>query len=151
MQAVKGFSGIAGGVALWLVLGPAGAAGSSTLFGHLGGNDGVAAIADRLIDDVAADPLLGRSFRDSNLKRIKLHHGRAAVRVDRRHPCHYSGDGMREVHAGHDISEAEFYGMVESLKRILVARGVAQADRNRLLALLAPLKRDVVRVPADGR
>jgi hemoglobin len=149
MRAVKWFSG-ACGLALWLALGPADAAGSSTLFVHLGGIDGVTAIANQLIDDVVADPVLGRSFRDSNLKRIKLHLAEQLCELAGG-PCHYGGDGMREVHAGHDISEAEFYGMVESLKRILAARGVALPDRNRLLALLAPLKRDIVRVPADGR
>ena len=54
---------------------------------------------------------------------------------------------IREVHAGHNISESEFYGLVDVLTDVMKARGVALGDRNRLLALLAPMKRDVVRVP----
>jgi hemoglobin len=51
---------------------------------------------------------------------------------------------MKEVHAGHHISEADFYGMVETLRRILKERQVGIAATNELLRLLAPMKRDVV-------
>jgi hemoglobin len=52
------------------------------------------------------------------------------------------------VHAGHQISEAEFYGMVEILRDSLRRHDVGLRERNELLALLAPMKRDVVDVPA---
>ncbi len=55
---------------------------------------------------------------------------------------------MREVHAGHDISESEFYGMVEVLRRNMINLHIGLGERNELLALLAPMKRDVVDVPA---
>jgi hemoglobin len=51
---------------------------------------------------------------------------------------------MKEVHAGHHISEAQFYGMVATLRDILRERGVDQRSTNQLLRLLAPMKRDVV-------
>ena len=59
----------------------------------------------------------------------------------------YSGDPMREVHAGHEISQAEFYGMVELLQVVLHEHHVAMRERNELLALLAPMERDVVEPP----
>jgi hemoglobin len=59
-------------------------------------------------------------------------------------PCQYSGDSMKEVHAGHHISEAEFYGMVQMLRDILKERHIDMASSNELLRLLAPMKRDVV-------
>jgi hemoglobin len=64
-------------------------------------------------------------------------------------PCHYSGDSMREVHAGHHISEAEFYGMVADLRVVLKQRNVGQRATNQLLRLLAPMKRDVVEPAAS--
>lgn len=121
-------------------------ASSETLYDRLGGKDGVTAIADQLIDRSASDPVTQRSFDKVNIPRLKrllaeqlcqLSHG----------PCHYSGDDMRQVHAGLGITEAEFYGMVEHLRDILNERGVAQADKNALLTLLAPMKRDVVDPP----
>ena len=58
-------------IALLLVLGANAAAAKASLYERLGGQSGVAAIADTLIDRVAADPTLGRSFADTNLKHIK--------------------------------------------------------------------------------
>jgi hemoglobin len=51
---------------------------------------------------------------------------------------------MKEVHAGHHLSEAQFYRMVETLRDILRERRVDQRSVNQLLRLLAPMKRDVV-------
>ena len=127
----------------------AASAAPATLYERLGGEPGVTAIATALIDRVAGDSMLGRSFKDSNLAQIKRHLAGQLCELSGG-PCRYEGDQMREVHAGHNISEAEFYGMVNALSEILHERAVALADRNQLLALLAPMKRDVVRVPADG-
>jgi len=114
-----------------------------TLYARLGGQAGVAAIADTLIERVASDPRMGRSFKDSDLGRIKRLLAEQLCDLSGG-PCHYSGDSMREVHAGHHISEADFYGMVETLRTILKERRVGLAATNELLRLLAPMKRDVV-------
>ena len=113
------------------------------LYDRLGGAAGVAAIADSLIDRVAADPMLGRSFKDSDLGRVKRLLAEQICELSGG-PCRYSGDSMKEVHAGHRISEAEFYGMVADLRDVLKERRVSQGTANRLLRLLAPMKRDVV-------
>lgn len=113
------------------------------LYDALGGEAGVAAIADSLIDRVSADPKLGRSFKDSNLDRIKKLLAEQICDLSGG-PCRYSGDSMREVHAGHHISEAEFFGMVADLRAVLRRRHVSQGATNELLRLLAPMKRDVV-------
>jgi hemoglobin len=55
---------------------------------------------------------------------------------------------MRETHAGHQITEAEFYGMVDSLRTVLRQRGTGITETNELLRLLAPMKRDIVEGPA---
>jgi hemoglobin len=116
---------------------------ADSLYSRLGGEQGVAAIAGSLIDRVASDPNLGRSFKDTNLKRIKRLLAEQICDLSGG-PCHYSGDSMKEVHAGHHISEAEFYGVVDTLRAILKERHVDLATRNELLRLLAPMKRDVV-------
>src|SRR6202451_2804786 len=113
------------------------------LYDRLGGEIGVAAIADTLIDRVTADPRLGRSFKDSNVGRIKRLLAEQICDLSGG-PCRYSGDSMREVHAGHHISEAEFFGMVADLRAVLKERHVSQGAANELLRLLAPMKRDVV-------
>ncbi len=115
----------------------------ASLYDRLGGAAGVSAIATALIDRVSSDPDLGRSFKDSKLDRIKKLLAEQICDLAGG-PCRYSGDSMKEVHAGHHISEAEFYGMVADLREVLKARHVSQGATNELLRLLAPMKRDVV-------
>lgn len=126
-----------------LLLVGAATASQASLYDRLGGAPGVAAIADTLIDRVSADPLLGRSFKDSKLERIKKLLAEQICDLSGG-PCRYSGDSMKEVHAGHHISEAEFFGMVADLRAVLKERHVSQGAANELLRLLAPIKRDVV-------
>jgi hemoglobin len=125
------------------VAGGAAAAAQAPLYDRLGGAAGVAAIAETLIDRVTADPALGRSFKDSNLDRIKKLLAEQICDLAGG-PCRYSGDSMKEVHGGQHISEAEFYGMVADLRDVLKERHVSQAAANELLRLLAPMKRDIV-------
>jgi hemoglobin len=128
---------------LLLLLSGIAAGAPARLYDALGGEAGVSAIAGSLIDRVSADPKLGRSFKDSNLDRIKRLLAEQICDLSGG-PCRYSGDSMREVHAGHHISEAEFFGMVADLRAVLKERHVSQGAINELLRLLAPMKRDVV-------
>ena len=84
-----------------------------------------------------------RSFQKINLKRLreKLNEQICALSNG---PCQYSGDSMKDVHGGLDITDAEFNGLVENLTTALNANGVGLREKNELLKLLAPMKRDVV-------
>jgi len=119
------------------------AAAGTPLYSRLGGDAGVAAISNTLIDRVAQDPRLGQSFKDTNLAHIKQMLAEQICELSGG-PCRYSGDSMRQAHAGHHIGEAEFYGMVADLRLILKERHVSQGATNELLRLLAPMKRDIV-------
>ena len=139
-------------VVAWITVASAATRGAApaTLYERLGGQSGVAAIAVSLIERVATDPHLGRSFEGTNRTRIEQHLTQQICQLAGG-PCHYEGDPMRTVHAGQKITEGEFYGMVEVLEDVLKSRQIALADRNQLLRQLAPMKRDVVQIPpADG-
>jgi hemoglobin len=56
---------------------------------------------------------------------------------------------MRQVHANHHITSGEFYGVVEVLRSAMRDHGVGMRERNELLALLAPMKRDIVETSAS--
>jgi len=118
----------------------------TSLYDRLGGSVAVSAIASDLIDRTAASHRLGRSFQGAKIERIKRLLAEQICQLAGG-PCAYSGDPMREVHAGHEISQAEFFGMVEILRSVLDDHGVALRERNELLALLAPMERDVVEAP----
>jgi hemoglobin len=128
---------------LLLYCGAVAAQARPSLYDRLGGEAGVAAIAGTLIDRVAADPVFGRSFKDAKLERIKNLLAEQICELSGG-PCRYSGDPMKQVHAGHHISEAEFYGLVADLREILKQRHVSIGATNELLRLLAPMKRDIV-------
>lgn len=121
----------------------AGAQAKTALYTRMGGEKVVTAVVDDTIDRVVADHRLGRSFDGANIARIKRLLAEQICDLAGG-GCHYSGDPMKEVHAGHHISEAEFYGLVELLRSSLARHHVALAERNELLALLAPMERDVV-------
>jgi hemoglobin len=115
----------------------------TSLYTRLGGEAGVAAISNTLIDRVAQDPRLGQSFKDANLGHIKQMLAEQICELSGG-PCRYSGDSMKQSHTGHHIGEAEFYGMVADLRVILKDQRVSQGATNELLRLLAPMKRDIV-------
>lgn len=120
-----------------------------SLFLRLGGTAGVTAIAGTLIDRVAADPITAPSFKGTQLPRIKRLLAEQLCDLSGG-PCHYSGDPMKEVHAGHHIGEAQFYRMVEILRVEMGERHVDARSTNQLLRLLAPMKRDVVEHASGG-
>jgi hemoglobin len=114
-----------------------------SLYARMGGQSVIEAVVSETIDRTAADPHLNQSFDGTNIKRIKRMLAEQICDLSGG-PCHYSGDTMRQVHAGHHISEAEFYGLVQLLRSALIEHHVRLRERNELLALLAPMKRDVV-------
>ena len=133
-------------VLLLLTVGGPAAAGAS-LYVRLGGQSAIESISATLIDRVVADPVMGRTFKGTKLPRIKQKLAEQLCELTGG-PCKYSGDPMTEVHAGHNITEADFYGMVQSLRTLLRERGTGLAETNELLRLLAPMKREVVEGPA---
>lgn len=128
--------------AAFLVMGSARAS-TSTLYERMGGEPVVSAVVGDLIDQAASEPRLKRSFAKVGLKRLKQSLARQICEISGG-GCAYEGDSMHDVHAGLGITQAEFYGLVELLRRDLRAHGVALRERNELLALLAPMKRDIV-------
>lgn len=114
-----------------------------SLFDRLGGAATVAAVANEVIDETAAHPELKRSFDGVNLPRVKAMLVEQLCNVSGG-PCAYTGDTMVDVHAGLKITEAEMNGMVEILRLVMIRHGIGIKERNELLAILAPMKRDVV-------
>ena len=115
----------------------------ASLYQRLGGEVVVTRIASDTLDTVTADPRLNAPFRKVNIVRLK---GRLALFLCAATGggCQLEGDSMREIHAGLDITEAQLYGMVEALRAAMVHSGIGLRERNELLALLAPFKRDIV-------
>jgi hemoglobin len=116
-----------------------------SLYERLGGTSKVTAFVNQTIDKVAANPATNNSFDKVNLQHVKdmLIEQICSLTGG---GCRYTGDTMRDVHAGHHVSNAEFFDLVEVLRDAMRAQEVPLAARNELLEILAPMKRDVVKL-----
>ncbi|MGH8491779.1 MAG: group I truncated hemoglobin [Moraxellaceae bacterium] len=116
---------------------------ADSLYARLGGAVGVQKIVHELITDSVADPVTKRSFAKFNRPRLEKLLEQQICQLSGG-GCRYEGDSMKVSHAGLEITEAEFYGMVEHLRQVCDRQGIDQKSKNELLALLAPMKPDVV-------
>ena len=116
---------------------------SQTLFQRLGGKDAIVAVVDDFVGNVAGDARINRRFASTNIPRLKQ------MLVDQicagtGGPCTYSGRDMKSAHTGMNISDAEFGALVEDLIKSLDKFKVPEREKNDLLAILGPMKGDIV-------
>lgn len=113
------------------------------VFAAFHGVDGVGRIVDGMVDRVVKDPRTADIFRETDLVRT-----RRTLKEQFCYllggPCDYTGRDMSSSHADIGSTTAEFNALVENLQAAMDAEGVPFGMQNRLLAKLAPMKRDVV-------
>ncbi|MGM0633436.1 MAG: group I truncated hemoglobin [Pseudomonadota bacterium] len=115
------------------------------LFEALGGHTGVEQIVDNFIIEIANDPRVLPRFEDSNVERFRDKITEHFCMITDG-PCEYTGDTMVRVHAGMQISSAEFNAVVEDLMDAMDEAGTPVSAQNRLLARLARLRPDIIRI-----
>jgi len=62
-------------------------------------------------------------------------------------PCTYSGRDMKTTHKGMKVTTAAFNALVEDLVSALDTFNVGKQEKDELLAVLGPMKKDIVEVP----
>ena len=117
--------------------------GSRSLYERIGGEPVITAVVEETVETMAANPRVNQSYEKVDLKRLKKMVVEQICALSGG-PCIYSGDDMKITHAGLDITEAEFVAQVETLRAALDHQHVGTREKNELLRLLAPMKRDVV-------
>jgi hemoglobin len=118
---------------------------ASSLYERLGGLDAIEAVVDSFVGRCAADDRINRKFERTDIPRLKK------MLVDQiceatGGPCAYTGRGMRETHDGMQVTAGEFDALVEDLVTTLGAFDVPQAEQEELLALLGPMREEIVEV-----
>ena len=116
-----------------------------TLYERLGGLDAITAVVEKFRDTVAADDRINLKFARTDLGRLRK------MLIDQvceatGGPCHYGGRGMREAHAGMKVTRGEFDALVDDLVRTLKEFKVPAREQSELLAILGPLKGEIVEV-----
>ena len=108
-----------------------------------GGQDGIRAMANRLVDISLADARIRPIFEQHDQVRLRrtlfeqfcfiLNAG-----------CSYTGRDMKAAHKGMGLTRADLNALVENLQRAMREQQVPFPAQNRFLAKLAPMDRDVV-------
>jgi hemoglobin len=148
---------VAAAVALLCPLRPVGAAdlpaaviapapADDALYRALGEMPGIKALIGVFIGQIVSDPRLLPFFRNAKPEHINKQLVSQVCELTGG-PWVYQGPDMVAAHENFTITAADFNALVEALQRAMNLRGIALSTQNRLLALLAPMSRDIVNSP----
>lgn len=115
------------------------------LYQGLGEMAGIRSLMSDLVMRLQKDPLIGDQFKDVKVARLIDLLAEQICQLSGG-PCAYSGDSMKEVHGGLKITYAHYNRLIELLQFSMYAKGIPFRRQNQLLAVLAPMYRDVVTV-----
>ena len=147
----RGGSGIIMFAAVWLAMGcasadsPRGRAAPS-LYERLGGKSSITAVIDQFVSNVGNDVRINGGFATTDIVRLKKNLV-DQVCMATGGPCTYTGRDMKTTHAGMRITTADFNALVQDLVAALDAINVPETEKQELLGLLGPMKKDIVEVP----
>ena len=117
-----------------------------SLFRALGHRSGIERLTDDFVARITRDARIGMHFDGLNRQELSKQLADQFCQLAGG-PCVYEGASMKEAHAETRIDKADFYRLVERLQDAMDAQGLPFAVQNRLLALLAPMHRDIVNAP----
>jgi hemoglobin len=116
----------------------------STIYDEIGGAPAVTAVVDAFYERLVADPDLMSYFAGRDMARLKGHQ-RALVTVALGGTSEqYNGKMMHPAHAGLAITNEAFDKVLDHLLAVLTEVGVPPVTSAKILAILQPLRTDVV-------
>ena len=116
---------------------------SAALYRAFGEKAGISALVDDFVNRMMVDPRIGHFFKNTKPANLKEQLADQFCLLGGG-PCKYQGDSMKAAHADLQIRRADFNALVEVLQHSMDARGIPFAAQNRMLALLAPMHRDII-------
>jgi hemoglobin len=131
-------------------------AGEETLFDRLGGQAGIQAVIDDFLGRVLENPKINGYFLNEGanydrlslclVKQVSAAAGAPGVTYPQGdEPADADGcRNMKESHTGAGISQQDFDDLASDLVAAMTAKGVAQADRDAVVAAIAPLSTEIV-------
>ena len=125
-----------------------GAAQEKSLYDRLGGLDAIKAVVGEFAGRVLADARVNKKFAKSDAPRLVLHL-QEQICFATGGPCKYTGKDMKSSHKNMKVTEGEFNALVEDLVGALDKFNVPAKEKNDLLAILGPLKDQIVEVKSS--
>jgi len=120
-----------------------------SLFDRIGGLPVLTVVVSETVDEVSSNPKTKRSFEGIKLPKLKESVVSQLCMLTGG-GCTYDGETMKNAHADAKITTAEFELFVQSFRDAL-NRHVATREKNELLKILAPMKRDIVSSNASSK
>jgi hemoglobin len=130
--------------------------GRASLWDSLGGLAGVKKVVDDFVEMAAADPRVDFSrggkyaFGEEQMADLKKKLVEMISQVSGG-PLRYTGKGMKEVHKGMGITEAQFSALAGHLKTALDKNGAKPADRDAILKAVGGTRPDIVEKKGNGK
>lgn len=135
-------------LAAFVTTGSFAAAAEKSLYARLGGKKAITAVVDEFVARVAADKRINGFFKAAaaDPKRLAKLKGNLVDQICQASggPCKYTGKDMKTAHKGMGITDADFNALVEDLTGALNKFKVGKKEQSELLALLGPMKKDIV-------
>ena len=110
---------------------------------QLGGADGIEAIVDAFLVELARDEQIVDAFARTDIARFRRLLIEQFCSLSGG-PCEYSGDSMYAAHRTMGVTPGEMDALVRDLIDAMNAVGTPLGARNRLLGRLAPMYEDIV-------
>ena len=114
-----------------------------SLYDRLGGKPAIVAVVDDFVANVAADARINGFFAHADIPHLKMELV-DQICAGTGGPCAYTGKSMKDAHHGMGISTADFNALVEDLQKSLNKFNVPAKEQGDLLAVLGPMKPDIV-------
>ena len=118
-------------------------AAKDALYRELGGTPGITQVVDLFLVRLNADARINTLFAHvdhADLRHLVIEQLCAATGG----PCVYTGRSMEEAHSGLNLTEADFSAFMGDLVMAMDEDKVPLAQQDRLLALLTPMKPQIV-------
>lgn len=119
------------------------ASAQQTLYQGLGGLPGITRIIDETYALLLQDDRVKDDFDNINPQRLKSRLVEQICQITQG-PCVYHGRPMAAAHNGLDLTQAKFNAVAEDVQTAMEHVGIPYRTQNRLMALLAPMQRDIV-------
>ena len=113
------------------------------LYKAFGEKAGLVVLMDDFMVRLLADPRTSPHFQPANQQHVKEQLVEQLCALGGG-PCVYKGADMKSSHANLEIKKSDFHALVEVLQVSMDAKGIPFRKQNDMLALLAPMHRDII-------
>jgi hemoglobin len=117
---------------------------AATIFEQIGGESALKASVDEFAKIILDDKRINFAFAGTNMDIFKSRLYSQLCELSGG-GCKYAGRDMRKAHAALDIDNTQFNALTEDLYKAMNRVGVSYRAQNRLVALLAPMQKDIVK------